>query len=85
MKTRLLLLAALLLAASCKRAPRVHQIKNLGNTPYQEDTIRVTYGRNPERDGWHFVTVAGGGENCRRPAAFCGPATELYPFVSLVF
>lgn len=44
MKTRLLLLAALLLAASCQRAPRVHQIKNLGNTPYQEDTIRVTGG-----------------------------------------
>ena len=49
MKTRLLLLAALLLAASCQRAPRVHQIKNLGNTPYQEDSIRMTYGRNPER------------------------------------
>lgn len=49
MKTRLLLLAALLLAASCQRAPRVYQIKNLGSTPYQEDSIRMTYGRNPER------------------------------------
>lgn len=35
--------------ASCGRSPRVHQIKNLGDTPYQEDSVRMTYGKDPDR------------------------------------
>lgn len=49
MKKQIILLAGLLFLAACNRTPRVHQIKNLGDTPYQEDTIRMTYARNPER------------------------------------
>jgi len=49
MKKQIILLAGLLLLAACNRTPRGHQIKNLGDTPYQEDTIRMTYARNPER------------------------------------
>ena len=49
MKKQTIILAGLLLLAACNRTPRVHQIKNLGGTPYQEDTIRMTYARNPER------------------------------------
>ena len=49
MKKQTILLAGLLLLAACNQTPRVHQIKNLGDTPYQEDTIRMTYARNPER------------------------------------
>ncbi len=45
----ILLAITLALVAGCGKSPRVHQIKNLGSTPYQEDTIRMTYARNPER------------------------------------
>ena len=46
---RTLFTLLVLLSAACGRDPRVHQIRNLGDTPYQEDTIRVTYGYDPDR------------------------------------
>ncbi len=49
MKRTFIILSALLLLGACNRPSRVHQIRNLGNTPYQEDTIRMTYARNPQR------------------------------------
>ncbi|MBO5595848.1 MAG: helix-turn-helix domain-containing protein [Bacteroidales bacterium] len=49
MRRTFIILTALLLLAACNRSPRVHQIRNLGDTPYQEDSIRMTYARNPQR------------------------------------
>lgn len=49
MRRTFIILTALLLLAACNRSPKVHQIRNLGDTPYQEDSIRMTYARNPQR------------------------------------
>ncbi len=44
------LLAPLLLLSSCGEGGKsVRQLPHLGNTPYQQDTILVTYATNPER------------------------------------
>ena len=45
----LLLYAALLTLAGCGEGKSVRQLPHLGNTPYQQDTILVTYATNPER------------------------------------
>ena len=34
---------------SCSDGKSVRQLPHLGNTPYQQDTILVTYATNPER------------------------------------
>ena len=39
----------MLLIAGCKGDNSVRQLPHLGNTPYQQDTILVTYATNPER------------------------------------
>ena len=41
--------AVLLMLAGCGDSKSVRQLPHLGNTPYQQDTILVTYATNPER------------------------------------
>ena len=41
--------AALLTLTGCGEGNSVRQLPHLGNTPYQQDTILVTYATNPER------------------------------------
>ena len=41
--------AALLILVGCGGGHSVRQLPHLGNTPYQQDTILVTYATNPER------------------------------------
>ncbi len=40
---------ALLILVGCGGGKSVRQVPHLGNTPYQQDTILVTYATNPER------------------------------------
>ena len=49
MKQAVIFIAAILLLFACSRSPILHRIENLGDTPYQEDTIRFTYAHNPGR------------------------------------
>jgi len=48
-KTILFIIGVVLLFASCEGGKSVRHIVHLGNTPYQQDTILVTYATNPER------------------------------------
>ena len=41
--------AVLLMLAGCGDGKSVRQLPHLGNTPYQQDTILMTYATNPER------------------------------------
>ena len=45
----LIIYAALLTLAGCGDGKSVRQLPHLGDTPYQQDTILVTYATNPER------------------------------------
>ena len=45
----IIIYAALLTLAGCGDSKSVRQLPHLGNTPYQQDTIQVTYATNPER------------------------------------
>ena len=45
----LILIGVALLLAGCDGRKPVRQITNLGDTPYQQDSILVTYATNPER------------------------------------
>ncbi len=46
----IIIYAALMVLASCGGGgTSVRQLPHLGNTPYQQDTIQVTYATNPER------------------------------------
>ena len=45
----IIIYAALLTLAGCGDGKSVRQLPHLGNTPYQQDTILVTYATNPER------------------------------------
>ena len=45
----IIIYAALLTLAGCGDGKSVRQLPHLGNTPYQQDTIQVTYATNPER------------------------------------
>ena len=51
MKQRLIIIiiGVVLALAGCDGGKAVRQITNLGDTPYQQDTILVTYATNPER------------------------------------
>ena len=51
MKQRLyiILIGIVLVLVGCDGGKPVRQITNLGDTPYQQDTILVTYATNPER------------------------------------
>ncbi|MBR0050312.1 MAG: hypothetical protein IJP74_13520, partial [Prevotella sp.] len=44
-----LLLLAMLALVGCGDGKSVRQLPHLGNTPYQQDTILMTYATNPER------------------------------------
>ena len=48
-KSLLIVIGTVLLLASCGGGKSVRHIAHLGNTPYQQDTILVTYATNPER------------------------------------
>ena len=48
-KTLFFIIGVVLLLASCEGGKSVRHIAHLGNTPYQQDTILVTYATNPER------------------------------------
>ena len=45
----IMIYAALLTLMGCGEGKSVRQLPHLGNTPYQQDTILVTYATNPER------------------------------------
>jgi AraC-like DNA-binding protein len=45
----IIIYAALLTLAGCGDGKSVRQLPHLGDTPYQQDTILVTYATNPER------------------------------------
>ena len=45
----IIIYAALLTLAGCGEGKSVRQLPHLGDTPYQQDTILVTYATNPER------------------------------------
>ena len=45
----IILYVVLLTLAGCRDGKSVRQLPHLGNTPYQQDTILVTYATNPER------------------------------------
>ena len=45
----IIIYAALLTMAGCGDGKSVRQLPHLGDTPYQQDTILVTYATNPER------------------------------------
>lgn len=45
----IIIYAALLTLAGCRDGKSVRQLPHLGDTPYQQDTILVTYATNPER------------------------------------
>lgn len=45
----IIIFAALLTLAGCGDGKSVRQLPHLGDTPYQQDTILVTYATNPER------------------------------------
>jgi len=45
----LIYICAVLLLTGCGDGKSVRQLPHLGNTPYQQDTIQVTYATNPER------------------------------------
>ena len=45
----IIIYAALLTLTGCGEGKSVRQLPHLGNTPYQQDTILVTYATNPER------------------------------------
>jgi len=45
----IIIYAALLTIMGCEDGKSVRQLPHLGDTPYQQDTILVTYATNPER------------------------------------
>ena len=45
----IIIIGVVLALAGCDSGKPVRQITNLGDTPYQQDTILVTYATNPER------------------------------------
>ena len=45
----IIIYTALMALASCGGGTSVRQLPHLGNTPYQQDTILITYATNPER------------------------------------
>ena len=49
LKTSIIIGVALLVLGSCGDSKSVRQLPHLGDTPYQEDTVLVTYATNPER------------------------------------
>ena len=49
MKLYKIIIGIVLVLAGCDGGKPVRQITNLGDTPYQQDTILVTYATNPER------------------------------------
>ena len=46
---QVLLLVFILVFASCGRNNSARHIPNLGDTPYQEDSVLVAYGYHPDR------------------------------------
>ena len=49
LKTIIIIGVTLLVLGSCGDSKSVRQLPHLGDTPYQEDTVLVTYATNPER------------------------------------
>ena len=53
----LIYICAVLLLTGCGDGKSVRQLPHIGNTPYQQDTILMTYATNPER----ALTLLGNG------------------------